>query len=265
VRASSRPGVIYGAWSMSAASQGCCRVQRVVERGRESWTVIGEDRRAVVSVDHYLAWLTHVERSPNTVRAYASDLKKFVTFLAIRDVRWDRVSLETLGEFTAWLRRRRDEYLGGGREASVRRQGAGVDPHRRLAAGEDRTISCDRQSLARGAELEVGGLVFDAVQRFALHSESNPRRGAGLPGPPVRGGAGAGKVRTAPGRSELRRGRAQIRRSESGRLHQRHGICRGCRGLDGPRRRRGKYAAATRLMKARSLRGLEFRDVYSGT
>lgn len=89
---------------MSAASQGCCRVQRVVERGRESWTVIGPDRRPVEPVDRYLAWLTHVEKSPNTVRAYACDLKKFVTFLATRDVRWDQVSLETLGEFTAWLR-----------------------------------------------------------------------------------------------------------------------------------------------------------------
>ena len=89
---------------MSAASQGCCRVQRVVERGLESWTVIGPDRRPVEPVDRYLAWLTHVEKSPNTVRAYACDLKLFVVFLATRDVQWDRVSLETLGEFTAWLR-----------------------------------------------------------------------------------------------------------------------------------------------------------------
>jgi hypothetical protein len=120
---------------------GCCRVQRVVERGRESWTVIGE--RAVASVDRYLAWLTHVERSPNTVRACACDLKKFVTFLAIRDVRWDRVSLKTLGEFTTWLRRRRDEYLGGRRQASVRRHGAGVDPHRG-GRGSDHPVSRSR-------------------------------------------------------------------------------------------------------------------------
>jgi Phage integrase, N-terminal SAM-like domain len=75
-----------------------------VERGRESWTVIGVDRRPVEPVDRYLAWLTHIEKSPNTVRAYACDLKKFVAFLAARVLAWDRVSLETLGEFTAWLR-----------------------------------------------------------------------------------------------------------------------------------------------------------------
>jgi integrase/recombinase XerD len=86
------------------AAQGSCRIQRVVEHGRESWTVIGVDRRPVESVDRYLAWLTNVEKSPNTVRAYACDLKLFVTFLAARELAWDQVSLETLGEFTAWLR-----------------------------------------------------------------------------------------------------------------------------------------------------------------
>jgi len=89
--------------SMSAA-QGSCRVQRVVEGGRESWTVIGVDRRPVEAVDRYLAWLTRIEKSPNTVRAYACDLKKFVTFLSVRDLAWDQVRLEALGEFTAWLR-----------------------------------------------------------------------------------------------------------------------------------------------------------------
>ena len=87
-----------------SAAQGSCRVQRVAERGRESWTVIGADRRPVESVDRYLAWLTNIEKSPNTVRAYACDLKLFVTFLAARELAWDQVSLETLGEFTAWLR-----------------------------------------------------------------------------------------------------------------------------------------------------------------
>jgi hypothetical protein len=53
-----------------SAAQGSCRVQRVVERGRESWTVIGVDRRPVEPVDRYLAWLTYIEKSPNTVRAF---------------------------------------------------------------------------------------------------------------------------------------------------------------------------------------------------
>jgi integrase/recombinase XerD len=75
-----------------------------VERGRGSWTVIGVDRRPVEPVDRYLAWLTNIEKSPNTVRAYACDLNLFVRFLAARELVWDQVSLEILGEFTAWLR-----------------------------------------------------------------------------------------------------------------------------------------------------------------
>jgi integrase/recombinase XerD len=69
------------------------RVQRVVERGRESWTVIGVDRRPVEPVDRYLACLMNIEKSPNTVRAYACDLNLFVTFLAARELAWDQVSL----------------------------------------------------------------------------------------------------------------------------------------------------------------------------
>lgn len=43
--------------------------------GVESWTLIGPDRRPVAVVDEFLAWLTNIERSPNTVEAYARDLK----------------------------------------------------------------------------------------------------------------------------------------------------------------------------------------------
>ena len=48
------------------------RVQRVLSPGRPiSHTVVGEDRRPIEPVERYLAWLTAIERSPNTVRAYA--------------------------------------------------------------------------------------------------------------------------------------------------------------------------------------------------
>jgi integrase/recombinase XerD len=82
------------------------RVQRVVSLrgGPVSWTVIGSDRRPVAAIESYLAWLSHIERSPNTVRAYAGDLKAYWTFLESRGSRWDEPSLELLGGFTAWLR-----------------------------------------------------------------------------------------------------------------------------------------------------------------
>ncbi len=73
--------------------------------GIESWTVVGRDGRVVARVDEFLAWLTGIERSPNTVEAYAGDLSLFWSFLAERGVEWDRVSVMELGEFAVWARR----------------------------------------------------------------------------------------------------------------------------------------------------------------
>src|SRR5512141_770676 len=81
-------------------------VARVVmpDSRRESWTVLGPDGVPVEPVERYLAFLTDVERSPNTVKAYAHDLKDWFVFLTSRDVAWDGVRLEDVGEFVAWLR-----------------------------------------------------------------------------------------------------------------------------------------------------------------
>ena len=70
--------------------------------GAESWTLIAPDRRPVQAADEFLAWLTNSERSPNTVEAYARDLKLFWSFLGARGLEWDAVTVADLGEFTAW-------------------------------------------------------------------------------------------------------------------------------------------------------------------
>ena len=67
--------------------------------------VIGPDLRPVELIDEYLAWLTDCERSPNTVEAYAHDLRAFWMFLAERGLCWDQVGVMELGEFAAWARR----------------------------------------------------------------------------------------------------------------------------------------------------------------
>lgn len=80
------------------------RVQRVVmPSGAESATLLC-DGVVVESADRYLAHLTAIERSPNTVRAYAHDLRDYFAFLGSRSLEWDEVSLEDLGRFVAWLR-----------------------------------------------------------------------------------------------------------------------------------------------------------------
>jgi integrase/recombinase XerD len=74
-------------------------------RATESFTVIGPDLRPVELVDEYLAWLTDCERSPNTVEAYAHDLRAFWMFLSGRGLSWDGVGMMELAEFAAWARR----------------------------------------------------------------------------------------------------------------------------------------------------------------
>jgi len=73
--------------------------------GVESWTVVGPDLRPVAVIDEFLAWLTAIERSPNTVEAYARDLRLFWSFLAQRQLGWGEVTVAELGEFAAWARR----------------------------------------------------------------------------------------------------------------------------------------------------------------
>ncbi len=82
------------------------QVVRVISAvsSRESWTVLGDDDAPVVAVDRYLAYLTDIERSPNTVKAYAHDLKDWFGFLAERGLDWRTVGLEDVGAFVAWLR-----------------------------------------------------------------------------------------------------------------------------------------------------------------
>src|ERR1700736_5257624 len=72
--------------------------------GMLSWTVLGDDDVPVVPVDRFLAYLTDIGRSPNTVKAYAHDMKDFWEFLRLRGLDWREVRLEDIGEFVAWLR-----------------------------------------------------------------------------------------------------------------------------------------------------------------
>jgi integrase/recombinase XerD len=81
-------------------------VHRVVMPVTEavSWTLLGDDGEPVAPVESYLSHLAAVERSPETVRAYAFGLKAFFEFLAANAVAWDAARVEDVGRFVAWLR-----------------------------------------------------------------------------------------------------------------------------------------------------------------
>jgi integrase/recombinase XerD len=82
------------------------RVQRVLMPGSEveSWTVLGDDQVAVEPVERFLGYLTSIEKSPNTVKAYAHDLKAWFTYLTGHDLDWQVVTVEDVAGFVAWLR-----------------------------------------------------------------------------------------------------------------------------------------------------------------
>src|SRR6201984_3905126 len=71
--------------------------------GIRSWTVLGDDDVPVVPVDRFLAYLTGIGRSPNTVKAYSHDLKDYWQFIRFRGLDWREARLEDVGEFVAWL------------------------------------------------------------------------------------------------------------------------------------------------------------------
>jgi len=81
------------------------RVQRVLMPGsEESWTLLGDDHVPVQPVERFLSYLASAEKSPNTVKAYAHDLKDWFIYLAVHRLEWQTVTLEDVAGFVAWLR-----------------------------------------------------------------------------------------------------------------------------------------------------------------
>lgn len=82
------------------------RIQQVLMPSGDpvSWTVVDADWSVVEPAEAFLAHLHAVERSPNTVKAYAHDLRDWFTFLDGTGVVWSAVRLEHVGRFVAWLR-----------------------------------------------------------------------------------------------------------------------------------------------------------------
>jgi len=122
-------------------------VQRVLMpgSGAESWTLLGDDGAVVEPAERYLAYLAAIERSPNTVRAYAVSLKLWFEFLGWAKLSWSEVGIEDVARFVAWLRAPAPNVVvladGAGvrRPATVNRYLAGVfgfyDHHARSGLG----------------------------------------------------------------------------------------------------------------------------------
>lgn len=96
--------------------------------GAESWTVVDEHLVPVEPAERFLAHLAAIERSPNTVKAYAHSLRLWLGFLERRDVAWDAAGVEDVSEFVRWLRAPADNVVVLD-ESAARRSAATVNRH----------------------------------------------------------------------------------------------------------------------------------------
>lgn len=105
------------------------RVQRLVMpvSGVESWTVVDEALVPVEPAERFLAHLAAIERSPNTVKAYAHSLALWFVFLDGRGS-WEAAGVEDVAEFVRWLRAPADNVVVLDESAS-RRSEATVNRH----------------------------------------------------------------------------------------------------------------------------------------
>jgi len=105
-------------------------VQKVImpTTAAESWTVVDDELKPVGPAEDYLAYLSAIERSPTTVRAYAFGLKLWFEFLAGRRLEWDRVGVDEVAQFVAWLRAPADSVIVLDAASAVR-SSATVDRH----------------------------------------------------------------------------------------------------------------------------------------
>jgi Phage integrase, N-terminal SAM-like domain len=79
-------------------------VHKVLAGSAESWTVLGEDGLPAEPAEAYLAHLAALERSPNTLRAYAHSLRMWLEFLSGQRTGWREAGVEQVARFAAWLR-----------------------------------------------------------------------------------------------------------------------------------------------------------------
>ena len=69
-----------------------------------SYTVVDELFEPIDPAEQYLSHLVAIERSPNTVRAYASSLRLYFEHLSAVELDWEAVRLDDIGRFVAALR-----------------------------------------------------------------------------------------------------------------------------------------------------------------
>jgi integrase/recombinase XerD len=77
---------------------------RLPNSTRPIWLVLDDNYQPIEPITAYLRYLDSLEKSPNTVRTYAYNLKLYWEFLHHQQLHWQEVNLEQLADFIHWLR-----------------------------------------------------------------------------------------------------------------------------------------------------------------
>ncbi len=77
---------------------------QVSNSNRPIWLVLDDSYQPIEPILAYLRYLDSLEKSPNTVRSYAYNLKLYWEFLNDQHLNWEDVNLEQLADFIHWLR-----------------------------------------------------------------------------------------------------------------------------------------------------------------
>jgi site-specific recombinase XerD len=84
---------------------------RLPPDGRASWLVLDDMYQPVRPIQAFVVYMTQIERSPHTVRAYAHHLRLYWAYLIEVGVNWTTVGLNELARFISWLRAPREQVV----------------------------------------------------------------------------------------------------------------------------------------------------------
>ncbi len=159
--------------------------------------MLGEDSVPLQPVERFLAYLASIEPSPNTIEAYAHDLKDWFSFLFGQRLDWQAVTVEDVAGFVGWLRlppaARHGQVAGAADRQPVLRW---REREPQLAA---LTSSCELQARL-GVPLTglLFGLLLDTGMRIGRRSVSGTRTCARLVDRQVQRRGGERRQRRAP-------------------------------------------------------------------
>ncbi|MHB1949769.1 MAG: tyrosine-type recombinase/integrase [Gammaproteobacteria bacterium] len=99
------------------------KIQRIKLPGnRHSWLVLNDNYLPVKPIQEFTRYLENVERSPNTIRAYAHHLKLYWEYLSYIGKDWNAVKLDNFAEFLGWLRQYHSNVISITEQEAKRRE-----------------------------------------------------------------------------------------------------------------------------------------------